>query len=139
MSQFKTINRIFAMGVAIVTKNLTDTGKGSSSWTKTDRDMGFKRTKTTIRTTQRTGAHFQTRTRKGNEQKNYKDKDLKIGKKYDLTRTWERTWAKKGQLKGGGTDDRDKGKKKARKRKRTIKRRRTQTRKMTSDGQERRR
>jgi hypothetical protein len=99
----------------------------------------FERTKTTTRTTQRTGAHYQTRTRKGRERNNYKDKDLKMGKDYDLTRTWERTWAKKGQLKWEGTDDRDKGKKKTRKRKRTIKRRRTQTRKMTSDGQERRR
>ncbi len=122
--------------------------------------MLFERTKTKIRTISRTKAHYQTRTRKGHEQNNYKDKDFKIGKNHDLTRNWERTRAegqrmdserdaghcrysyknkKKGHGKRKGTNDRDKGKKKTRKRKRTMERRRTQTRKMTSDGQGRRR
>jgi hypothetical protein len=49
--------------------------------------MGFERSKTTTRTTKRPGAHYQTRKRKGHEQNNNKNKDLKIGKNYDLTRT----------------------------------------------------
>ncbi len=115
------------------------------AWTKTDRDMEFERTKTTTRTTQRTGAHYQTRTRKRHEKNNFRDEDFKIGKNHDLTRNWERTRAerqrmdserdaghcrysyknkKKGQGKGEGTNDRDKGKNKTRKRKRTIKKER---------------
>jgi hypothetical protein len=85
--------------------------------------------------------------RKGHKQNNNKDKDLKIGKNFEITRTWEQ-----GQRRGSDRDagtvtrtrkkDTGKGKEQItgiRARKRTIRRRRTQTRNMTSEGQGQRR